>query len=253
MPQGFSLAHFDAVLFDVDGTLVDSLEMIIPGLGDAIEKYAGIRPADSEIQALIGVPVRAQLERYLSYSPTDEQLREMTDYTLSRYDAYLDGEKLIDPAIATLLLFKSMGLKTGLVTSKNQQELTDFLERFPASEAVDTAVCASHVSNPKPAPDSALLAISKLGVNADRTVLIGDSIYDMRCARAAGIAQIAVGYGAATQEALLAENPDLYIDSPDALYAWARQTILNRNAPQESNHQRYLDLDATDSRAEGAA
>jgi HAD superfamily hydrolase (TIGR01509 family) len=253
MPQGLSLARFDAVLFDVDGTLVDSLEMIIPGLGDAIERYAGIRPPDSEIQALIGVPIRAQLERYLTYSPTDEQLREMTDYTLARYDAYLDGEKLIDPAIATLRLCKAMGLRTALVTSKNTKELTDFLRRFPAADAVDATVCASDVSNPKPAPDSAFLALSQLEVSPERAVFVGDSIYDMRCARAANVAQIAVGYGSATTEALLAENPDLYFNSPDDLYAWARQTILNRNAPQESNSQRFIDPNDPDSRAEGAA
>src|SRR4051812_7187235 len=87
-PQGVSLAHFDAVLFDVDGTLVDSLEMIIPGLGDGIEKYAGIRPSDDEIRSLIGLPMRAQIKRYLPAPPTELELDEMIDFTLNRFEAY---------------------------------------------------------------------------------------------------------------------------------------------------------------------
>lgn len=252
MPQGFSLAHFDAVLFDVDGTLVDSLGMILPGLGDAIEKYAGSRPSPQEIQALVGLPIRAQLERYLGYAPSDEQLREMTDFTLARYDVYVDRERLFEPAVAMLRLCKSLNLSTALVTSKNSQELTDFLKRFPGADAVDTAVCASDISNPKPAPDSALLAVSKLGVSPSRAVFIGDSIYDMRCAQSAGIARVAVGYGSATSEALLAEQPDLFIETPEALLAWAEDSFLNRNGPQESTNRQFINSH-DDARSAGAA
>jgi HAD superfamily hydrolase (TIGR01509 family) len=252
MPQGFSLALFDAVLFDVDGTLVDSLEMIIPGLGDAFEKYAGVRPSDSEIQATIGLPLCVQLRRYQDTPPSDEQLIEMIEYTISRYELYADRERLFVPAIETLRLCKQMGLGTALVTSKNDHELALFLNRFPGADSVDVTVCASDVNHPKPAPDSALLALSKLKVSPNRAVFIGDSIYDMRCARAAGVAQVAVGYGSATQLALCAEHPDCFIESPDALLEWAQQSFLNRNAPQESINPRIIDTDADD-RSEGAA
>jgi pyrophosphatase PpaX len=252
MPQGFSLAHFEAVLFDVDGTLVDSLEMIIPGLGDAIEKYAGIRPSDDEIKGLIGLPMRARLEGYLSYSPTEHELSEMIDFTLARFDAYVSREKVFEAAIDTLNLCKSVGVRTALVTSKDSKEMALFMKRFPGADAVDVTVCSSDVKRPKPAPDSSLLALSRLGVSKGSAVLIGDSIYDMRCARSAGIAHVAVGYGSATPEALLAEQPDLYLDTPDALLAWARQSFLNRNGPQESTNRRFIDPDDLE-RKTGAA
>lgn len=252
MPQGFSLARFDAALFDVDGTLVDSLEMIVPGLADAIEKYAGVRPADSEIQSIVGLPMRVQLERYLGYSPTIDQLREMIDFTLTRFEAYVDREKVFSPAIATLRLCRANGVKTALVTSKDSQEMALFMKRFSGADAVDAAICSSDVTNPKPAPDSAHLALSRLGVPHHRAVLFGDSIYDMRCAQSAGIARVAVGYGSASSETLLAENPDLYIETPEDLLAWAEHSFLNRNATQESNNHRIIDPDS-DARTEGAA
>src|SRR5579862_3345170 len=156
MPQGFSLASFDAVLFDVDGTLVDSLEMITPGLADAIEKYAGIRPSDSEIKSIVGLPLRPQLERYLAYSPTPDQLSEIIDYTLSRFEAYVDREKVFGPAVDMMRLCKAHGLRTALVTSKDSKELALFMHRFSGADAVDATVCASDVLRPKPAADSAL-------------------------------------------------------------------------------------------------
>lgn len=251
MPDGLSLAHFDAVLFDVDGTLVDSLGMLVPGLGDAIEKYAGARPSDDEIQALIGMPIKAQLERYLAYEPSPDDLAEMTTFAIERYECYKDRERIYAPAVEALRLCHRSGLRTALVTSKNAVELSLFIQRFPGIDAVDAAICASDVENPKPAPDSAFLALSRLRVAPERAVMIGDSIYDMRCARAAGIATIAVGYGSAAPEALAAEHPDLLLNSPDDLLAWANATLKNRNAPQEEPH-RFID-DEDDERTAGAA
>lgn len=252
MPVGFSLADFESVLFDVDGTLVDSLEMIIPGLGDTIERFAGVRPPDPEIQSIVGLPMRTQFERYLGQSPNNDQLDEMIDYAITRFEAYVDRETVFQPAIAVMRLCKRMGMTTSLVTSKSAKELTLFMRRFPGADAVDTTVCASEVHHPKPAPDSALLAIEKLRVEPAKAVFIGDSIYDLRCARAAGIANVAVGYGAATSDALLAERPDLFIETPEALLDWAQRSFSNQHAPQERFHQRSIDTDDED-RSEGAA
>ncbi|HVT11555.1 MAG TPA: HAD hydrolase-like protein [Fimbriimonadaceae bacterium] len=252
MPQGFSLANFEAVLFDVDGTLVDSLEMIIPGLGDAIEKFAGVRPSDEEIKSIVGLPMRTQFERYLGKSPSDDQLDEMIDYSIARFEAYVDRETVFEPAVAVMRLCKSMDMATSLVTSKSAKELALFMKRFSGAEAVDATVCASEVRHPKPAPDSALLAVEKLRVTPGQAVLIGDSIYDLRCARAAGIANVAVGYGAATSDALLAEAPDLFIETPEALLDWAQRSFSNQHAPQERTEHRIIDPDDS-ARSAGAA
>ncbi len=240
MPSGLSLADFDAVLFDVDGTLVDSLGMLIPGLSDSIEKYAGQRPTDEEIQSLIGMPLREQAKRYIS-NPTEDEIDRFSNYTISRYEAYKDRERIFGPAVEMLRLCKRSGLRTALVTSKNAKELALFINRFPAADAVDETVCASEVHHPKPAPDSAILALKKLGATPDRAVFIGDSVYDLRCAKAAGVATVAVGYGAATPNALLAESPDLFLDRPEDLLAWAEGSFQEDNAPQESTIRQLID------------
>src|SRR5688572_27082874 len=130
MPQGLSLSNYRAVLFDVDGTLVDSLQMFILGLGDTYEHYLGFRPAPEEIQALMGIPLTKQLALYQDTEPSKEKLEEMTAYAIERYAVHEEHETLFPDAVEVLKLCKSQGMKTALVTSKNDTELSGFLKRF---------------------------------------------------------------------------------------------------------------------------
>ncbi len=235
MPQGLSLSNFRAVLFDVDGTLVDSAEMFVRGLGDTYEKYADIRPAREQILALMGVPLSKQLELFQERKPTSEKLEEMIAYAIERYAVYEEHESHFEAAIETLRMCHGQGLRTALVTSKNATELEGFLKRFTGKDFVDTTVCASDVHHPKPAPDSALLACQRLGVQPAEAVFIGDSIYDMRCARSAGTASVAVAYGAAHKDTLQAEQPDLLLETPEELLDWARSAFLEKTCRERGS------------------
>jgi pyrophosphatase PpaX len=226
MPGGPFPSNMKAVLFDVDGTLVDTLPALIKGLGDAYERFNGWRPSDREIEALIGMPLREQLALFRDEAPGDDELRKMMAFTIDRFEENKDLERFFEPAIQMLRLCIDYGLKTALVTSKSDVELNLFLKRFEEGRRVHTAVCASDVANPKPAPDSALLACERLGVKPEEAIFIGDSVYDMRCGKSAAMPVIAVTYGSGTREALSAEEPDLLLNTPDELLEWAENTIL---------------------------
>ncbi len=234
MPRGFLPTDCDAVLFDVDGTLVDSLGMIIPGLADTFETFGGRRPEESLIASLIGLPLREQVRLVAGDEPTDEQAAGMKAYALERFESYVDNERFFEPAIEALRKLKRRGLATALVTSKCSVELEPFLSRFPAADSVDTVVCSSNVSKPKPDPESALLACERLGVAPHRAVMIGDSIFDARCASSAGIPFIAVSYGAGTRANLQAEGPVTIFDSPEELLAWAKTATPEISCPVRS-------------------
>ena len=234
MPARLSLSQFEAVLFDVDGTLVDSLEMIVRGLGDTVEKYFGRRPAPAEIRKLIGMPLRQQFLVFSGEEPSVERLGDMTRYALTRFEEHSKHESLFTAAIETLRLCHQCGMKTAIVTSKNAVELQSFLPRFPGTSHLNATVCASDVHHPKPDPESALLACQRLGVDPSKAVMIGDSVYDMRCARGAGVACVAVAYGAAQRETLLAENPDMLVDTPEGLFEWAESSFLQTPCPERN-------------------
>lgn len=231
MPRRPSLSDYSAVCFDIDGTLVDSMEMIVLGLGDAIEAHAGLRPEDHEIRRLIGMPLTAQMSLYAG---SEEQVPAMIADAIERMEGYSHKERLFDAAIETLRLCHRNGQKTALVTSKNAQELAPFLNRFPGMDAVDTAVCSSDVVHPKPDPERALLACRRLGVDPSEGLFIGDSVYDMKCARRAGMACVAVAYGAAARENLIAEDPDILFDTPEELLQWAQNAFLVTSCPEKS-------------------
>lgn len=215
-----------AVLFDVDGTLVDSFPMCIPGLADTYEHFTGNRPSDETLKSIMGIPLKVQMRMFQDVEPDDATVERMIAFALTRYDVYEDREQLFAPAVEALRVLHRAGIKTALVTSKNATELAAFMNRFVARDAVDATVCASDVVHPKPHPESAILACSLLGVLPERTAFVGDSVFDLQCARDARLASvIAVSYGGGTETALRAERPDGVFPTPDALLHWAHQQV----------------------------
>lgn len=232
MSRELSLSDYKAVLFDVDGTLVDSMDKIVNGLGDAIERFTGRRPHDSEIKGLIGLPLRVQFTRYSAGSPSEEQLDEMIGYAISRYQFHKHLERVFEPAIEALRLCHTAGLKTALVTSKNAEEMRIFFDDFVGRDYVDAAVCASDVARPKPDPESVFRACELLAVRPEDAILVGDAIFDIQSAKAAGVTAVAVAYGSVPAATLQEENPAMLLQTPEALLEWTRQSLLEPTCPE---------------------
>lgn len=226
MSNGVAGSRFQAVLFDIDGTLVDSMDKLVHGLGDGFQRASGQRPTDEYLRSLMGRSLREQM-MLAAPNASELELEQFEQYTVERYEFHHHLEVPFHAALDTLALVKEVGAKTALVTSKNRMELTGFLNRFSHQQHVDLAVSASDVAYPKPAPDSALLACSRLGVAPENAVFIGDSLWDLQCARAAGIQFVAVSYGAAQRETLLKESPEWLFDTPEALLEWAKEEFLS--------------------------
>jgi len=226
MSKQLSLCKFKAVLFDVDGTLVDSMGKIVNGLGDAYEKFTGSRPDDATIRSLIGLPLNVQLRKFGKPDATDDEMAQMIEYTISRYEHHKHLEREIAPAIEALALCHRGGLKTALVTSKNAAEMAVFVPSFSGMELIDASVTASDVARPKPDPDCVLRACDLLEVAPQETVYIGDAIFDIQSARAAGSTPVAVAYGSVSAETLAKEKPALLLETPEALLAWTRESFL---------------------------
>ena len=226
MSKELALCNFKAVLFDVDGTLVDSLAKIINGLGDVFEKYTGERPAETKIKSLIGLPLDVQMGKFVKPGVSGSELEEMIQYTIFCYEQHRHLEREIAPAMESLKLCHEAGIKTALVTSKNAPEMAIFVPTFSGMEYVDATVCASDVARPKPDPECVFRACDLLQVAPEDAIYIGDAIYDIQSAQAAGSTPVAVAYGSATAEDLAQEKPAMLLETPDALLAWTRTSLL---------------------------
>ncbi|MBV6458223.1 MAG: N-acetylmuramic acid 6-phosphate phosphatase [Fimbriimonadaceae bacterium] len=213
-----------AVLFDIDGTLADTLDTLIAGLGDGYKFASGIRPSDDEIKSTIGTPLRQQMNLFRAEPLPADKLAEAVAYTIERFHFHAGMSRLFEPAVEALRYCHRQGIPCALVTSKSRPELDRFYTKFPLRDLAVADVCADDVSAPKPNPESAFLACRKLGVQPTSAVwMIGDSVFDIRCGRAAGLSTVAVTYGAGKAPELRAEQPDIVLDEPQDLLEFVQR------------------------------
>ncbi len=226
MPRFEGKSEFRAVLLDVDGTLVDTIEMIVAGLGDAFEAYLGHRPEDSALKSLIGMPLSVQMNLFGMDALTTSSLEERVRFTMDRYIAHGGKIKSLAGAVRAYEILLDRGVPTALVTSRNREELEWILTLFPLFAATEVTVTASDVQRPKPDAEPALLACRLLGVAPSEACFVGDSIHDVECAQAADVAAIAVASGASTFQELEAHKPDVLLANDTDLLDWVQQTIF---------------------------
>lgn len=215
---------FRAVLLDVDGTLIDTIPMIVAGLGDAFEKFLGTRPDEPTLRALIGTPLTHQMQLFGLDQHQTTTLEERVRHTMDRYVAHKDKIRTFSGAERAYRRLVEAGVPTALVTSRNREELEWILGEFPLFQSTLVRVSASDVERPKPAPDPVWLACRQLNLATEEVCFIGDSVHDVESAHAAGCAAIAVCYGGSDAEPLRQLNPDVLLETPDDLDAWVSQT-----------------------------
>jgi pyrophosphatase PpaX len=207
--------RFRIVLFDLDGTLIDSGPIILASMQHAVSTVLGREiPAEELGLTIGGQGIVAQMTAIDA---------EHADALLEAYKEHNDGlhETLeaFDELLDILPQLKAEGRKLGLVTAKRHRTVGLALDRFPAlASAFDVVVAHEDTDRHKPAPEPVLLALEKLGGEPDEAVYVGDSPFDVGAAKAAGVFAIAVGWGGIhPDERLLAEEPDLFVRTPEEL------------------------------------
>jgi phosphoglycolate phosphatase len=183
-----------AVLFDLDGTLIDSAPDIAAATNELLKGHALGPLTYDQIISMIGNGTRKLTERAfaatsrpLSPAELDERYAEM----LVIYGRHLTGATTLLPGAAVILsALHERGIGLGVVTNKPQRFIETILDHF-GLEGVFSAVIGSDAGvKPKPAPDMLQAAMAKLGAAPGETVMVGDSISDVESARAAGVASV---------------------------------------------------------------
>jgi len=213
------------VLFDIDGTLVNTIPMILAGLRDTY-RALGVNPTDSEIFGLIGTPLRVQLNLFgLDQHPTS--IIERLELAVNNYRNHRNLIEPFAPMMAAYNELLSAKIKVGLVTSRNALEVEHIIEDFPELAKANVIVHCDTAARPKPAPDPAIFACDKLGISCESSVFIGDSEHDMKCAKSAGTYAIAVSYGACSSTQLAANGADITFDTPQSCADWIQTNITS--------------------------
>jgi len=206
------LARWPAVLFDLDGTLADTVELILRCYRHTMKEHLGEAPPDARFLATIGRPLPVQL---LDFARDDAQHAAMRQtYVEFQRGIHDDMVSPFPGADDVLRRLKEAGTKVGVVTSKASRLASRTLDCCGLLHHVDFLICADQVERPKPDPESVLRALAHFGLaeRARDVVFVGDSPFDLQAGRGAGTRTAAALWGPFAHEVLLAETPDYMLD-----------------------------------------
>jgi pyrophosphatase PpaX len=200
------------VLFDLDGTLIDSLRLILDSYHHTLAQHGFPARTDSEWLKGVGTPLRVQLAEWQDDPGTLEaMIATYREYNLEHHDRMVTVYPGVLDAVREI---KARGLQTGLVTSKNRHGALRGLSLVGLEALMDMLVCADEVTNPKPHPEPVLKAVSLLGADPATTVYVGDSVHDMDSGRAAGVLTAAALWGPFSRDQLESTKPDYWLEMP---------------------------------------
>lgn len=208
--------RFDLIIFDWDGTLVDSINWIVMSLSDAAEKCGCQVPEEQAIKDIIGLSIEKATDTLFPTLNKETRQQLMTCYSEEFFSKQILKDDLFAGVEKMLIDLKQKGYLLAVATGKNKIELDRALQGTGLSGFFDITRCADQTAS-KPQPDMLNEIIEQTGVSRDRAVMVGDSIHDMKMAINAGIKSIAVLCGANSQDHLKQYNPLLNLQQTTQL------------------------------------
>jgi pyrophosphatase PpaX len=213
------------VLFDLDGTLLDTNELIIRSFEYTLEKFYPGRYTRTDILPLMGQPLIQQMEFYAGEDAArlENHVQQMVDtyreYNIAMHDQYVALFPHVSEVLATL---HAEGVRLAVVTSKMRKTAQMGLDLFLLTPFFEAIVAVEDTEKHKPDPEPLLLAMDKLGAERERTIMVGDSPYDLLGAKAAEVASCGVAWSLRGREALAELKPDYIIDDMRELLSIVR-------------------------------
>lgn len=210
MPENDSL---QAILFDLDGTLINSLPAYILSFQENIRATTGQMVSAEELRGRISIPT----PQILAFYAAPQQIPAMIERHNELMRLHADQIAFYPGMRAALSRLHRAGLKLAVVTSQIAGELATTRAVLGMDEWIGAWINSDMVAHPKPAADPVRLALEHLNVQPGAALMVGDSIYDLRAGQAAGTHTAAVTWGFGSLPDLLACAPDFVLNRPEEL------------------------------------
>ncbi len=216
------------ILFDFDGTLVNTTPLILRSFRATWEKTFGFTMDDADYIQTFGTHLPTAIKQLTELciaggriapvddlsAKADELLKTYREINGAWHDEHIEAFDGID---ATLRELKARDYRLGIVSSKIRFGVERGLKIFSMGDLFDVIIAADDVANHKPHPEPLLKALDKFSVAAHEAIYVGDSIHDIAAGRAAGIATVAAAWGPFPRTELEELKPDYLLDEPSQL------------------------------------
>jgi len=208
---------FGVYLFDLDGTLIDSIALILASFHHTRTVHFGDRLPDHHYLETLGTPLRTAFRRMSpSRESVDEMVKTYVDYNLAHHD------EMVRPyagVVDTVSALARRGARLGIVTSKMSVHAERGLRVAGLGGTFDLIVSADDVTRGKPHPEPVLLALTRFGWNARDSLFVGDSTHDIEAGNAAGVCTAAATWGPFTRNQLEGSSPKFWLERPEDVLA----------------------------------
>jgi len=206
--------RFETVLFDLDGTVVDSGGIILASMRHATQEVLGRDYSDEELMQAVGGP---GLEAQMSALAPDH-VDQLVDVYRAHNEPLHDELEACPGMEDVLVRLHDEGRRLGVVTAKRRSTVELAFARVPLGHLFETIVGGDETDRHKPDPEPLLLGAERLGADPAATAYVGDSPFDVRAAKAAGMFAVAVTWGRIhDRERLEAEQPDAIVENAEEL------------------------------------
>lgn len=181
----------NTVLFDFDGTLVNTNDVIIASWQHTYMYYLGREESLEKITACFGEPLLLTMEREFPEVDPRESAEVYRNFQKENADELVK----IFPGIEELLeSLKTDGFRMGVVTSRTRESAQRYMDMFGIGDFFEEMVSCDDTDIHKPNPEPILLCLKKMGITAEEALMVGDSPFDIKCANNAGVKSVLVGW-----------------------------------------------------------
>jgi len=211
------MAKINTILFDFDGTVMDTVDVIICSWQHTFKTIEGKERPVSDIVRTFGEPLETSMKKFFPNVDPDDSIEIYRSYHRDNF-----GERIkLFPGVKELLAsLKEKGYKLGLVTSRLTTTTVEGLVKHEIGEYFDAVVTADDCTKHKPDPEPVDITLEKLNSKPEESIMLGDTMFDIICARNAGVKSVLVGWAVAvTEEEKTGENaPDYIIETAEELF-----------------------------------
>lgn len=203
-----------AVIFDLDGTLLYTLEDLADAMNYTLRRFNMPERTLDEVRRFVGNGIRKLIRRAVPAETTEETVDEMFKCFKPYYDEHcLDKTKVYDGMLEELEVLYNKGYKLAIVSNKVDSAVKELNEKF-FSKYISVAIGEKEGVRRKPAPDTVIAALSELGISKEEAIYVGDSDVDFETAKNSGLPCISVLWGFRDKEFLIEHGAQNFAEKP---------------------------------------